>query len=141
MLDSSNKFKSGVLFIQIMLEAIINPKSSSAGPWKMLFIGLLYASLSILLVHWFFSGDFVLAKYSGMIVVTFCVMFSLPYMYYLIKQEESEDEAVEGILSVWRKSTAVSSKGALKQIIPSSFARRMIGSCHSQGVCASRYSS
>ena len=102
MLDSSNKFKSGVLFIQIMLEAIINPKSSSAGPWKMLFIGLLYASLSILLVHWFFSGDFVLAKYSGMIVVTFCVMFSLPYMYYLIKQEESEDEAVEGILSVWK---------------------------------------
>ena len=85
-----------------MLEAIINPKSSSKGPWKMFFVGLVYASLSLLLVHWFFSKDFVLSEYSGMIVVTFCVMFTLPFMYFLIKQEEDEDETVEGIWSVWK---------------------------------------
>ena len=84
-----------------MLEMIINPKSAEQGPWKMFFIGLVYASLSLLLVHWFFSADIVLSKYSGIIVVTFCVMFSLPYMYYMIKQEEAEDEAVEGFFSVW----------------------------------------
>jgi len=85
-----------------MLESIVNPKRVEKGPWKMFFIGLIYASLSLLLVDWFFSGDIVLSKYSGMIVVTFCVMFSLPFMYYLFKQEEEEDEEVEGFLSVWK---------------------------------------
>ncbi|MBU0958722.1 MAG: stage II sporulation protein M [Nanoarchaeota archaeon] len=85
-----------------MLESLINPKRVEKGPWKMFFIGLIYASLSLLLVDWFFSGDVVLSKFSGMIVVTFCVMFSLPFMYYLIKQEEEEDETVEGFFSVWK---------------------------------------
>jgi len=85
-----------------MIESIINPKSAERGPWKMFFIGLLYGALSIVLVKWFFSGDPVLSKFSGMIVVTFCVMFSLPYMYFMIKQEEEEDEQVEGFFSVWK---------------------------------------
>ena len=84
-----------------MLESMINPRRASKNPWKMFFVGLVYASLSLLLVNWFFSGDAVLYRYSGMIVVTFCVMFSLPFMYYLIKQEEKEDEEVCGFLSVW----------------------------------------
>lgn len=85
-----------------MLESIVNPKRVEKGPWRMLFVGLVYGSLSLLLVDWFFSSDIVLSKFSGMIVVTFCVMFSLPFMYYLIKQEEEEDEEVEGFLSVWK---------------------------------------
>ncbi len=85
-----------------MLESLINPKSAEKGPWKMFFIGLIYGSLSLLIVHWFFASDVVLSKFSGMIVVTFCVMFSLPFMYYLIKQEEEQDEQVEGFFSVWR---------------------------------------
>ena len=71
-----------------MLESIINPKRVEKGPWKMFFIGLIYASLSILLVSWFFNKDPILSQYSGMIVVTFCVMFSLPFMYFIIRQEE-----------------------------------------------------
>jgi uncharacterized membrane protein SpoIIM required for sporulation len=85
-----------------MLESIVNPKSVERGPWKMFFVGLIYGALSIILVKWFFSGDIVLSKFSGMIVVTFCVMFSLPYMYFMIKQEEEEDEQAEGLLSVWK---------------------------------------
>ncbi|MFH1326525.1 MAG: stage II sporulation protein M [archaeon] len=85
-----------------MLESLVNPKRIEKGPWKMFFIGLIYGSLSLLLVSWFFSGDIVLSKFSGMIVVTFCVMFSLPFMYYLIKQEEEEDEQVEGFFTVWK---------------------------------------
>lgn len=68
----------------------------------MLFVGLLYASLSLLLVHWFFGSDPTLSNASGMIVITFCIMFSLPYMYYLIKQEQEETEIVEGFFHVWR---------------------------------------
>lgn len=85
-----------------MLESMINPKRTEKGPWKMLFVGLIYGSLSVLLVQWFFSKDIVLSQYSGIIVVTFSVMFSLPFMYYLIKKEEKEDEEVTGLFSVWR---------------------------------------
>ena len=85
-----------------MLESLINPKRVEKGTWKMFFVGLLYGSLSLLLVHWFFAKDAVLSQYSGMLVVTFCVMFSLPFMYFIIKKEEEEDEQVEGLLGVWR---------------------------------------
>jgi len=85
-----------------MLESIINPKRVEKGAIKMFLVGLLYASVSILGVKFLFSGDPVLYEYAGMIVVTFCVMFSLPFMYFLIKQEEEEDEQVEGFFSVWR---------------------------------------
>jgi uncharacterized membrane protein SpoIIM required for sporulation len=85
-----------------MLESLINPKRAEKGPWKMFFIGLLYASLSLILVHLFFSSDPILSKYSGILVVTFCVMFSLPFMYFIIKREEKQDEEVEGFFHVWR---------------------------------------
>ncbi|MDP2629008.1 MAG: stage II sporulation protein M [Nanoarchaeota archaeon] len=85
-----------------MLEMIINPKNTEKGAWKMLFIGLLYGSLALLLTHWFFSGDPAFSKAPGLVVVIFCVMFSLPYMYFIIKREEEEDERIEGFLSVWR---------------------------------------
>lgn len=84
-----------------MLESLINPKRAEKGPWKMFFVGLVYASLSLLLVHWFFSNNPDLSKASGMLVVLFCVMFTLPFMYFIIKKEENEDEKVEGIFSVW----------------------------------------
>ncbi len=85
-----------------MLEVLINPKYKNKTPEKMIFIGMLYASLSLFLVKIFFSSDTVLSKYSGMLVVTFCVMFSLPFMYYLIKKEEKEDEQAEGFLEIWK---------------------------------------
>lgn len=85
-----------------MLESIINPQRLEKGPWKMLFVGIIYGSLSLLLVRWFFGSDVVLSQYSGMIVVLFSVMFSLPFMYFIIKQEEEEDEHVFGFLSVWK---------------------------------------
>jgi len=85
-----------------MLESIINPKSAEAGPWKMFFVGLIYASLSLLLVHWFFGSDPVLSNASGMLVVLFCVMFSMPYIYFMILQEEVEDEEIEGFFGVWK---------------------------------------
>ncbi len=85
-----------------MLESMINPQRLEKGEWKMLFIGILYASLSLLLVKWFFTNDVVLSNYSGILVVLFCVMFSLPFMYFIIKKEEAEDENAFGFGRVWR---------------------------------------
>lgn len=85
-----------------MIESLINPKKMDKGPIKMFFIGMLYALLSLLIVKFGFSSDPVLVKYSGMIVVTFCVMFSLPFMYFLITSEEDQDEHAEGFFGVWK---------------------------------------
>jgi uncharacterized membrane protein SpoIIM required for sporulation len=85
-----------------MLESLINPKRAEKGPWKMFFIGLLYASLSLLLVNFLFKNDAVLAKSSGLMVVLFCVMFSIPFMYFIIRHEEKEDEEIETIWNVWK---------------------------------------
>ncbi len=85
-----------------MLESIIFPKRANKAPWVMFFVGLIYASASVLIVKWLFSGDPVLYEYAGMIVVTFSVMFSLPFMFFLIRREELEDEEVTGFLSVWK---------------------------------------
>ena len=74
-----------------MLEALIKPQAAEKRPWKMFFIGLIYASLSLLLVHIFFPND---SLANGMTVVAFCVMFSLPFMYFMIKREEKQDEQI-----------------------------------------------
>jgi len=79
-----------------MLEMLINPRKAERKPWEMFFVGLLYASLSILLVEWIFGQDVVLVQYSGILVVTFSVMFTLPFMYYLIKSEEKKEEEEGG---------------------------------------------
>lgn len=85
-----------------MIEDLIHPKKTQLNPWRMFFVGLIYASLSLLLVNWFFSKDPDLISASGMMVVLFCIMFTLPYMYFIIKREEEEDEEVEGFFGVWR---------------------------------------
>lgn len=74
---------------------IISPRKAERKPWELFFVGLFYASLSILLVNWIFAKDSVLAAYSGILVVTFTVMFSLPFLYYLIRLEE--ERAVQHI--------------------------------------------
>jgi uncharacterized membrane protein SpoIIM required for sporulation len=82
-----------------MLEMLINPKKAERSPWEMFFIGAFYATVSLLLVNWVFSGDPVLSKYTGLLVVTFCVMFSIPFVYYTIKLEEEKDLQITGF---WR---------------------------------------
>ncbi len=74
-----------------MLEMIINPKRAERKPIEMLFVGIFYASISILLTTWVFAKDPVLNQYSGWILIMFCVIFTMPFMYYLIKLEEEKD--------------------------------------------------
>ncbi len=86
-----------------MFEMLINPKRAERRGWEMFIIGVVYASLSILLVNWIFSQDPVLAKYSGILVVTFCVMFSLPFIYYTIKLEEEKDIKMDGVFRILKE--------------------------------------
>ncbi len=74
-----------------MFEMIINPAKAERRPWEMFFIGAFYATVSLILTEWIFGSDPVLSKYTGILVVTFCVMFSIPFMYLSIKNEEEKD--------------------------------------------------
>ena len=86
-----------------MLEMLINPRKAERRPWELFFVGAFYASLSILLVNWIFSQDAVLSKYSGILVVTFTVMFSLPFIYYTIKLEEKKISESVGTLALLKE--------------------------------------
>jgi len=74
-----------------MIEMLIKPKRAERRPWEMFFIGLLYASVSLLLVTFVFGKDSVLKEGSGLLVVILTVISSLPFMYYIIKLEEGKD--------------------------------------------------
>ena len=73
-----------------MLELLINPRRAEKKPWEMFFIGLVYATLSMLIGMMFLS-DPVLSNYAGIFVITFCVIFSMPFVYYTLKLEERKD--------------------------------------------------
>lgn len=83
-----------------MLEMLINPIKAERKPWELFFVGAFYASLSILLVEWIFAKDAVLSKYSGILVVTFTVMFSMPFVYYTLKFEESKITPSRGTIAL-----------------------------------------
>ncbi|MEK6872512.1 MAG: stage II sporulation protein M [Nanoarchaeota archaeon] len=81
-----------------MFEMLINPVKAEKKPWEMFFVGAFYATLSLFLVKWLFSEDPVLSKYSGILVVTFCVMFCIPFLYFALKREEEKDLQSTGFL-------------------------------------------
>jgi len=74
-----------------MLELFINPKRAERRPWMMFFIGLIYASLSIILPYLIFKKDSVLSEGMGLLVIVFCVIFTMPFVYYTIKFEERKN--------------------------------------------------
>jgi uncharacterized membrane protein SpoIIM required for sporulation len=74
-----------------MFELLINPKRAEREPWQMFIIGFFYAFLSLVIAKFAFGSDPVLSKYIGMFVLVFCVMVSLPFMYYTIRLEERKD--------------------------------------------------
>jgi len=74
-----------------MIELIMRPKKAERRPWEMFFIGLFWASASLLLVTVVFGKDSILKEGSGLLVVIFTVISCLPFMYYIIKLEEGKD--------------------------------------------------
>jgi uncharacterized membrane protein SpoIIM required for sporulation len=86
-----------------MLEMLIKPKKAERHPWELLFIGIFYASLSLLIVNWVFAKDAVLSNYSGILIVTFTVMFSIPFVYYTIRLEEKKITPTSGSISLLKE--------------------------------------
>lgn len=82
---------------------MINPRRSQGRPWELFFIGVFYASLSLLLVSWIFSGDPIQSQYSSVWVVLFTVIFSMPFVYHTIKYEETKDTQIEGSFRLLRE--------------------------------------
>jgi len=78
-----------------MLEMIMKPKRAERRPWEMFFIGLVYASVSLLLVTFVFGKDPILSQGSGLLIVIFTVICTLPFMYYIIKLEEGKDIEID----------------------------------------------
>lgn len=74
-----------------MFEALINPRHAERRPWQMFFVGLLYAALSVAIANFVFLRNPVFEKHISIIIVFFTVMFSLPFMFYIIKHEETKD--------------------------------------------------
>ena len=72
-----------------MFEMLVNPAKAERKPWEMFFVGVFYATISILLVEWIFKADPVLKDVSGILVITFTVMFSIPFMFYMFRIEET----------------------------------------------------
>jgi uncharacterized membrane protein SpoIIM required for sporulation len=86
-----NKFPLDVPKRLKMFESLISIKKAERAPWELFFIGLLYASVSLLLVDFIFLRDAVLSEYASILIVTFTVIFCIPFFYYLIKNEEEKD--------------------------------------------------
>ncbi|MBS3083590.1 stage II sporulation protein M [Candidatus Pacearchaeota archaeon] len=72
-----------------MFEMLVNPAKAERKPWEMFFVGVFYASISVLLVEWIFKNDPILKDVAGILVVTFTVMFSIPFMFYMFRIEET----------------------------------------------------
>src|SRR3989338_751877 len=86
-----------------MLELLVNTLRAEKHPWEMFFIGAFHGTLSLILTKWIFSGDPVLSKYTGILVVTFSVMFSIPFMYFALKNEEEKDMEISSFLRLLKE--------------------------------------
>ena len=74
-----------------MFEFLVKPKRAERRPYEMFWVGLFYASLSLILVNLFFRTDTVLRDGAGLFLVLFTVIFCMPFVYFLIKLEEGKD--------------------------------------------------
>ena len=83
-----------------MLELLVNPKSGERRPWEMFFVGLIYATIAVVVPYLFFGNDYVNSKYLSWISIMFLVILILPYFYYIIKLEEKKDKVYDGSMKL-----------------------------------------
>jgi len=70
---------------------LLNPKKAERKPWEMFFVGLFYASLALLFVNWIFSSNPIFSKYISLLTITFTVILSMPFVYFMMKMEEEKE--------------------------------------------------
>ncbi len=78
-----------------MFEMLISPREAEKKPERLFFVGLLYSSISILLVDLIFLRDPIFSKHAPLLLITFTTIFSIPFIHSLIRIEEIR-EITEG---------------------------------------------
>ncbi|MBW2966586.1 stage II sporulation protein M [Candidatus Woesearchaeota archaeon] len=73
----------------MVLELLINPKKVSGKPWEMFFIGFMYSFIALFLSLWIFKG------YASIVMVTFTVIASVPFVHRVIELEEKKDLVIK----------------------------------------------
>jgi len=86
-----------------MLEMLLSPRKAERHPWEMFFVGLVYASAAFFLVRLLFAGDAGNSKFTGWILVLFMVILSMPFFYYIIKNEEEKDKEYSGFFRILKE--------------------------------------
>jgi uncharacterized membrane protein SpoIIM required for sporulation len=86
-----------------MFELLINPKNAESRPWEMFFVGVVYATIAVLLPYFIFGQDYVNSKYLSWISIMFLVILTLPYIYYTLRLEERKDSIYDGSFKLLRE--------------------------------------
>jgi uncharacterized membrane protein SpoIIM required for sporulation len=74
-----------------MFEMLVSPKEAEKRPERLFLIGFFYATLSLVITYFLFSKNDTFAKHSSILLITFCVMFSIPFMYFLLRVSEFKE--------------------------------------------------
>jgi len=69
----------------MVLELLVNPKKISGKPWEIFFVGFAYSFIAVFLSLWIFKG------YASIVMVTFTVIASIPFVHRVIELEEKKD--------------------------------------------------
>jgi uncharacterized membrane protein SpoIIM required for sporulation len=87
----------------MVLELLVNPKKIQGKSWEMFFIGFVYSFIAVFLSLWIFKG------YASIVMVTFTVIASMPFVHRIIELEEKEDLTIKKELNLLKKhSKAIS---------------------------------
>ena len=70
----------------MVFESLIEPLSAEKHGWRLIFLGMAYASLSMLIAYWIFT------EYASMVMVFLTVLASAHVMHGIINYEEDQDE-------------------------------------------------
>ncbi len=80
-----------------MLESIISPDNAEKHPWKLFFIGFIYASVALFLSLWIFK------QYASLVAVFLTVLASVFLVHRTLKLEEKKDIALKEETSMLRE--------------------------------------
>ncbi len=95
-----------------MFEMLISPREAEKKPERLFFVGLLYSSISILLVNLIFLRDPIFSKHASLLLITFTTIFSIPFIHSLIRIE-----AIREITEGRNKTLLVSHSRAIMALL------------------------
>jgi len=83
----------------MVLESLIGVKGAENNPKRMIFLGILYATVAIFLASWIFKSE------ASMVMVSLTVFACIPLIYNTIKYEEAIDlKSNKGIYNVHKRA-------------------------------------